>query len=507
MAASARADYSAARLLLNAAQRRPDRVALVGIRQAGARSWTTRQVVEDVAKCASWLRAQGVGPAQRVVCCAPNDPLHLVMALACQWIGAVFVPLPALAADPELRAMLDAAAPRVVVTDRVAQVAGAYSLAAAEAAIAQAAPLDTAPVRLADDLAAMVFTSGSSGEPKGVCLSAAGLWWAGQSFRTGFDYAVASQVEMVVAPLSHIGGLNGTTLDILANGGRVVVLDRFRPGQVLRTIEDYGVTIGFVVPTMLRALIAHPDWSRTDLSSWARPLVGGDALTPHLAQQLAEVGLAPIHVWGMTETGGAGACLTPTVAGPRPGSVGTPFPHVDLAILDDEGAVITAPDTLGRVWVGGPGTLEGYWRAGRVEPPRWRDVEGVAMFDTADMGSWDAQGYLRIAGRAERMIQTGGEMVAPHQVEAALSALDTVAEAAVVGIPDDYWGHVVVAVCVPAGPMPTLDEVRGALSQVLAPWKLPRALVEVDRLPPGPNGKVDHARVTEIARRAAGSVE
>lgn len=497
-----RADYSSARQLLNAAHRRPDKTSLIHVTATGERSWTTREVADLVARSAAWLRARGVGEGDRVACCAPNDPAHLLLALACQWIGAIVVPLPVSAAPAELADLISRAAPTVTVTTRTDEVAGSLTPAAWLAEVGTHPPITDAPVRLDQHIAALVFTSGSSGEPKGICLSAAGLWWATMSFRTGFDYAQASQVEMVCAPLSHIGGFNGTTIDILCGGGTVVVIDRFEAGPVLDVIERHRVTIGFAVPTMIRALAAHPAWAGADLSSWTRPLIGGDALPPALATQMAAKGLAPIHVWGMTEAGGAGACLTPDVAAGREGSVGTPFPYVDCLLRDDAGQPVTTPGQVAHVWVGGPGTLSGLWEDGRVVAAAWDTVAGVEYFNTGDMGYLDEGGYLTLVGRAERMIHTGGEMVAPPQVEAALLAHTGVRAAAVVGVPDGYWGQRVCAVCVAGTGRPSLAEIRAALAPHLAGWKLPRALTYVDDLPLNGNGKVDYPGVYALAQAA-----
>ncbi|QOX81991.1 AMP-binding protein [Nanchangia anserum] len=257
--AHARADYSNARQLLNSAHRRPNAVSLIHAAPGYTRRWTVREVADLVARAASWLRNHGVGEGDHVVCCAPNDPAHLILALACQWIGAVFVPMPVTAAPAELRMLTAIAEARVYVGTRQ-ELADVVSPGEFFAAISAVAPIDTQPARLSEAIVAMVFTSGSSGDPKGVCLSAGALWWSALAFRSGFGYAPASETELVCAPLSHIGGLNGTTLDVLAGGGTVVILPRFEPRQVLDTIERFRVSMGFVVcvPTMVAGTTRLP---------------------------------------------------------------------------------------------------------------------------------------------------------------------------------------------------------------------------------------------------------
>ena len=340
------------------------------------------------------------------------------------------------------------------------------------------------PLPCAQEEAAVVFTSGSTGLPRPVRLSHAALWWASACFRDGFEYSPGSHVVGVCAPLSHIGGFNGTTLDTFSHGGTLVVVGpSFDPVRTLECVQRHRIAMMFVVPTMARALLEANESVGADLSSWVRPLVGGDALTPALAERMRRAGLAPIHVWGMTETGGAGAMAAPDSRAPA-GSIGRPFPYVDLRIVGADSAA-AEPGALGTIEVRGPGVVTGH---------EW--------LNTGDLGFVDADGWVHLVGRAHRMINTGGELVAPPRVEAALMELEEVREALVVGVPDETWGEVVGAVLVPS---PGADaaslspaSLAAALGGALAPWERVRRVRLVDALPLTATGKPSPAAAREL---------
>ena len=208
-------------------------------------------------------------------------------------------------------------------------------------------------------------------------------------------------------------------------------------------------------------------------------------MTADLAEAMRAVGLSPIHVWGMTETSGAGTVATPDCLAPA-GSLGVPFPYVDLRVMatDDREAGV---DEMGEIWVRGPGVVSG--------------EEGLR---TGDLATRDAHGWLHMVGRAHRMINTAGELVAPPTVERALRSLDVVSDALVVGLPDERWGQIVAALIVPspAGRAQASSMNAAALSDALreslAPWEKVRRIAVVDELPTTPTGKPDPLAAAEI---------
>ena len=482
-------DYSPARALLRAAEQHPSRASLVD--GATDRVWSVAESADAVARLAGSLRGRGLGASSRIAVVAQNSPWHFLIHVAASWIHAATVPMSPRAPAPRLREMLEAAAVDLVVVDE----AGAAALAGGAGApvvtvsdIEEWSRLATAPagppLPCAQEEAAVVFTSGSTGLPRPVRLSHAALWWASACFRDGFEYSPGSHVVGVCAPLSHIGGFNGTTLDTFSHGGTLVVVGpSFDPVRTLECVQRHRIAMMFVVPTMARALLEANESVGADLSSWVRPLVGGDALTPALAERMRRAGLAPIHVWGMTETGGAGAMAAPDSHAPA-GSIGRPFPYVDLRIVGAHGAA-AGPGALGTIEVRGPGV-----------------VTGQEWLSTGDLGFVDADGWVHLVGRAHRMINTGGELVAPPRVEAALMELEEVREALVVGVPDETWGEVVGAVLVPS---PGADaaslspaSLAAALGGALAPWERVRRVRLVDALPLTATGKPSPAAAREL---------
>lgn len=482
-------DYSPARALLRAAEQHPSRASLVD--GATDRVWSVAESADAVARLAGALRGRGLGASSRIAVIAQNSPWHFLIHVAASWIHAATVPMSPRAPAPRLREMLEAAGVDLVVIDEAGAAALADGAGVPVVAVSdieewsRLAPAPAGPPLLcAQEEAAVVFTSGSTGLPRPVRLSHAALWWASACFRDGFEYSPGSHVVGVCAPLSHIGGFNGTTLDTFSHGGTLVVVGpSFDPVPTLECVQRHRIAMMFVVPTMARALLEANESVGADLSSWVRPLVGGDALTPALAERMRRAGLAPIHVWGMTETGGAGAMAAPDSGAPA-GSIGRPFPYVDLRIVGDDGAA-AGPGALGTIEVRGPGV-----------------VTGQQWLSTGDLGFVDADGWVHLVGRAHRMINTGGELVAPPRVEAALMELEEVREALVVGVPDETWGEVVGAVLVPS---PGADaaslspaSLAAALGGALAPWERVRRVRPVDALPLTATGKPSPAAAREL---------
>lgn len=482
-------DYSPARALLRAAEQHPSRASLVD--GATDRVWSVAESADAVARLAGALRGRGLGASSRIAVIAQNSPWHFLIHVAASWIHAATVPMSPRAPAPRLREMLEAAAVDLVVVDEAGAAALADGAGVPVVAVSdieewsRLAPAPAGPpLPCAQEEAAVVFTSGSTGLPRPVRLSHAALWWASACFRDGFEYSPGSHVVGVCAPLSHIGGFNGTTLDTFSHGGTLVVVGpSFDPVRTLECVQRHRIAMMFVVPTMARALLEANESVGADLSSWVRPLVGGDALTPALAERMRRAGLAPIHVWGMTETGGAGAMAAPDSHAPA-GSIGRPFPYVDLRIVGADGAA-AGPGALGTIEVRGPGV-----------------VTGQEWLSTGDLGFVDADGWVHLVGRAHRMINTGGELVAPPRVEAALMELEEVREALVVGVPDETWGEVVGAVLVPS---PGADaaslspaSLAAALGGALAPWERVRRVRLVDALPLMATGKPSPAAAREL---------
>ncbi len=488
-------DYSPARALLAAARRHPERLSLVDA--VTGQEWSVREAADTVARLARAFAEAGIGEGTRIAVVGANSPWHYIVHVAASWLRAVTVPLsprmPACAlasmceqADVSWVFHDEASSPTALTLASVGVHRASLSDLAAWAD--RATPMSTAPARCGTELAAILFTSGSTGTPRPVELTHEVMWWGSTNFREGFDYAPTSSVVGVCAPASHIGGFNGTSMDVWTHGGTLVTLGfpgSFDARGVLDAITRYGITMMFAVPAIVRALLDEHEHGGGDLSSWTRPLIGGDAMTADLAEAMRRVGLSPIHVWGMTETSGAGTVATPQSGAPA-GSLGVPFPYVDLIVMaspDREAGV----GEMGEIWVRGPGV-----------------VSGEEWLRTGDLATRDAGGWLHMVGRAHRMINTAGELVAPPSVERALRSLDTVSDALVVGLPDERWGQIVAALIVPSpkgraqASSMSADALSEALSEALAPWEKVRQIVVVDELPTTATGKPDPLAAAEL---------
>lgn len=540
-------DLSPARVLLRAALQHPRRPSLIWA-ESGM-TWDVATSAERVRQAAAVLGACGVSAGERVVVCGPNSPWHFVVHVASSWNHSVTVPLsPRLPAGQLLELLEDCTPALVITTDEVRTLLSSAQRppvepllehAATPASptssgwggpslpcpvltfdefadeVAAATPVEGLPPACGEELAAIVYTSGSSGTPRGVELTHANLWWGSASFRDGFEYNPGTDVVGVCAPLSHIGGFNGTTLDAFSHGGTLVVFPGFDPELVLASIERYRVSQMFLVPIMCHLLVDAQARVGANLSSYRNPLIGGDAMSVDLEAKLRGIGLAPIHVWGMTETAGAGTMLAADVFAEHPGAIGQPFPYLDLRLVDADGRAITAPNVIGEIEVSGPGVSDAYYR-------RPGDTEAARNGDwlrTGDLGTLDAQGFVHIVGRASRMIHTAAEMVPPRRVEEALCRLDSVADALVVGVDDERWGQIVGALLVPAAGI-TADmsasgagmsdgaalsdarALREALAGELAPWEQVRCVRWVDALPVTSTGKPDPTRARELLEDA-----
>ena len=488
-------DYSPARALLAAARRHPERLSLVDA--VTGQEWSVREAADTVARLARAFAEAGIGEGTRIGIVGVNSPWHYIAFVAASWLRAVTVPLSPRMPDSVLASMCVQGGVSWVFHDEASSLT-ALALASAgvhrasfgdlAAWVARATPMSTAPARCGTALAAILFTSGSTGTPRPVELTHEVMWWGSTNFREGFDYAPASSVVGVCAPASHIGGFNGTSMDVWTHGGTLVTLGfpgSFDARGVLDAIARYGITMMFAVPAIVRALVEEYEAGGGDLSSWVRPLIGGDAMTADLAEAMRRVGLSPIHVWGMTETSGAGTVATPQCGAPA-GSLGVPFPYVDLVVMaspEREAGV----GEMGEIWVRGPGV-----------------VTGEEWLHTGDLATTDANGWLHMVGRAHRMINTAGELVAPPSVERALRSLDTVSDALVVGLPDERWGQIVAALIVPSpkgraqASSMSADALSEALREALAPWEKVRRIVVVDELPTTATGKPDPLGAAEL---------
>ena len=430
-------------------------------------------------RTAAALAAAGVGPGDRVALVNLGSALSVATIFAAARLGAASAQMNAYLTEGELRQLVELTGARVGVAgpafaDRLGAALDGPVLGADAVAAADGAP-EPPTVGGGDDTALVLFTSGTTGLPKPIGISHRSLADRMAFYGRPIDPAAPQVVDMMSAPIFHIGGTLGLFVS-LNQGKQLVLLPRFEAGAWLELVERHRVTQTFVVPTMLRRILDHPRFATTDLGS-LRSLSYGAAAAPVDLVRRAVAALPGVdfsNTFGQTETLGAFAALTPEDhrRGDRFGSIGRPLPGVELRILD---AVTGEP-----VPPGEPG--EFVVRAGQNTTEAW--------LRTGDTGWQDAEGYLFLTGRLSDTINRGGEKFGPVEVEEALRTHPAVVDVGVVGVPDADLGERVGAVVVTDRPVPA-EELVGHAATVLAGYKVPEYLVVADELPFTVLGKLD----------------
>lgn len=418
------------------------------------------------------LQAEGIGRGHVVAWLGHNAWDMVATLVACEKLGAVLLPLNWRLAAPELA--------RIVRHAGASRLLGTPDMEALATEVLQQSPLADGP---ADGIAPgdllLVYTSGTTGEPKGALHTAAGLQANAVAAiaAQGFD---AQTRVLSVLPLFHVGGLCIQTLPALAAGGRVLLHPRFEPGAWFDAVEQWKPTTSLLVPAVMRALVEHPRWAGADLSSLNFVNSGSQIVPRALIDAFHARGIPVAQVYGATETGPVSIVLKPEEAMAHPGRAGRPALGVQVKL---------APD--GEILLKAPNLMRGYHRSAT---PAF-DADG--WFHTGDLARVDADGFYEVVGRSKELIISGGENIHPAEIENLVAQLPGVAECAVVGLPDARWGEVPVLAVVPRpGAAPEPAALLAALAPQLARFKLPRRVVLVDSLPKTALGKVQRAQLS-----------
>ncbi len=524
-------------ILDDAARERPDSLALVS--DTGERRLTWRELDERADRVADALAADGVGPGDRVTYLDLNRLEFFELLFGCLRVGAVLAPLNWRLTPAELGLIVADAGARVLVVGerfvpaldairgaapRLHRVAVIGTEGGAEASAEEASEgseadgtdqgyeqwLATAPARQGDDAAEaraaddagaeasdaaivlQLYTSGTTGLPKGVLLSQRNFATLTTN-DTGWDMGPES-VSLVAMPLFHIGGAGWALAGMIREAASVVVAE-IAPRRLLDTLEQQRVTHTFLVPAVLAMLAAVPGAAERDLSALRCVVYGASPITGAvLERSLATLRAPHYQVYGLTETTGAITQLDASdhdPGGPRAHllrSAGRPYPWVELMTVEPSTGEPARPGEVGEVWVRSDQVTGGYWN----KPAESAAVlPGGGWFRSGDAGYLDAEGFLFLTDRIKDMIVTGGENVYPIEVEDALAAHPAVADVAVIGVPDERWGETVKAIVVRhPGAEVTEDELLSFAWERLAGFKRPRSVDFIDVLPRNPTGKL-----------------
>ena len=339
----------------------------------------------------------------------------------------------------------------------------------------------------------IVYTSGTTGRPKGAVLRQEALLWNGVMSQHMHALNSTDHV-LTVLPFFHVGGLNIQTTPALHHGATVTIHSRFTPEMVLRSFERDRPTLTVLVPTTMQALIDHPAWSATDLSSLKAVSTGSTIVPPALIERFVARGVAVLQVYGATET--CPIAIYTRLGGDlsREGSTGLPGLCCEAAIIDDLGNELQ-PLVPGEIAVRGPNVFCEYW--GNEQATREALHDG--WYRTGDIGVRDKDGYFRVYDRKKNLIISGGENIYPAEVERVLLEHPGVSECGVIGRPDPHWQEVAVAyVLRRPGHQVGADELKAHILSQLARFKVPREIIFVADLPRTALGKVQHFKLRQL---------
>ena len=487
-----------ARAVAHHADRYPDRLAL----QAPGDELTWSELFERIELSAGALAQTGVRQGDVVAVLLHNCPRFIEMMYACAQLGAVFMPLNWRLAGPELNYIINHAEARILVSEaELAGLVGRATPLCCEAIVGvddcdgwlaledlwrSASPIRTAAKVGADDLARLMYTSGTTARPKGVMITFANL--DAKNLAHLVEFGITSDHRaLVCGPLYHVGALDMITTTVLQAGGTVHILRRFDATEALAAIERYKITHTWMAPVMTNAVLADASLAEWDLRSVQLINGGGEKMPLPLIDRLLA---AFPNAWfadayGMTETVSGDTFLDRRMTTAKLGSVGKPVFNCDLRVVDEDGGD-SQPGIPGEIVMRGPKVCKGYLHDPEATAQAIRD----GWLHTGDVGVLDEDGYLYIVDRLKDMILSGGENVASSEVERVLYEHPAVFEAAVIARPHPRWGEVPVAyVVVKPGVVDPVD-FEAFCRERLSSFKVPSAFRILPELPRNPSGKV-----------------
>ena len=478
------------------------------------RTWTYAELDAESSQVAQGLLAAGVKPQDRVAFLDKNAAEYFLVLVGAGKVNAVTVAVNWRLAPPEIEYIIENSGAKVLVvgSDFLAHLAQ-ISLPSVEKIIVlghsdgyeswgdwigQYPATDPQIPTAADDTAYQLYTSGTTGLPKGVELTNGNFFdmLPVGSAEWFFD---KDSVNLVAMPLFHIAG-SGWGVVGLFNGGTNVLLRDVDPTKILDVIPRYGITNALLVPAVLQILLAMPATSNTDFSTLRMMAYGASPISEQvLVGSMNAMGCKFIQAYGLTETTGGVSVLRfedHDPGGPRAHllrSAGRPWGDVELRIADPVSGVALDDGAVGEIWVKSIQNMKGYFAnpdATSAAFPEGKDADGRGWFRTGDAG-YMRDGYLYIHDRVKDMIVSGAENIYPAEIENALMSHPDIADASVIGIPDDKWGESVLAIITPRpGTNPTDEDIIAYCRERLAGYKCPRQIARMDSIPRNPSGKV-----------------
>jgi len=494
-------------LLRAAVYRAPGKLALVegSPDRANRRRWTYAQLLSDSEAVARALLSR-FQPGDHLAIWAPNIPEYQLLQYGAALAGMVIVTVNPAFRPAELRYALEHADVVACFAVRAYRDREMLSVARELSAelprldlvqdmeewdefIASGDPTVALPHVEPGSPAQILYTSGTTGLPKGALLSHRAM-----TNNVSHDADIISAgvrdtaVWLATLPMFHLAGCVVAALGSLHLTAALVTVRNFDADLAIRLIEEERVTLTNIVPTLMWAIIRHPEFSTRDVSSFHSVMLGGAPIPPELVRQVKARSIVPIVGYGLTEAAMTTTTREEDSVDDQVGTCGLPLPHIEVAIADPETGELKGPGEVGEILTRGFHTLIGYYKnpdatAAALDPEGW--------LHTGDLGRLDERGYLSMAGRAKDMIIRGGENVYPREIEDQLVQLPGIADAAVIGLPDDYYGEVVTAfVRLAPGAEFDVRESQALLRQSLTGYKIPSRWFVVDEFPLTPSGKI-----------------
>ncbi|MHA6804472.1 acyl-CoA synthetase [Salinifilum ghardaiensis] len=468
------------------------------------RTQTYAELRDRVHALARGLRARGLARGERIAYLGPNRPAFLETLFAAGALGAVFVPLNTRLAAEELAFVLDDAGARLLVHDRrhgetarrlqqhrpglqlLAVTCSSHEGGLEELVHSSSTDPVDEPVT-EEDPALLLYTSGTTGRPKGARISHGNAVWNALNVVVDVDLA-STEVTLVNAPLFHTAALGMTCLPTVLKGGTLVLDESFDVERTFDLIEQQRVTLAFGVPTMFDALSRSPRWAGADLSSLRFLMCGGAPVPRELIRRYRERGLTFMQGYGMTEASPGVLLLSAADSPHRIGHAGKPHFFSDVRLDRPESAAEDS-GAPGEVLVEGPNVVDGYWNRPEASDAAFtRD----GWFRSGDVAAVDGGGFYRIVDRIKDMFISGGENVYPAEVESVLQEHPEVADAAVIGVPDPSWGEAGKAiVVVHPGAETTASGITEFAAERLGKYKVPKNVEFLAELPRSATGKLD----------------
>jgi len=458
-------------------------------------AWSYTELNTWVRRLATGLASEyGIARGDRIACLGHNSASQLALFFAAARLGAIVVPLNWRLAADELQYILDDVTPRLLVVGPACAPL-AQDLRVEPTCREEELPQSgetTGGGQLADPLL-IVYTSGTTGRPKGAVHTQEAVFWNAVISQHAHDFTAHDHV-LNILPLFHLGGINIQVMPALFVGATVTLHSGFDPRKTLAALGSDGITTTVCVPTVMRALMSLPEWPVTVFPAFRLMNTGSTDVPVDILRDVNARGIPMVQVYGATETGPIATYQRAEEAASSLGSIGRPAAHCEVQIRNDEGRICDL-GRPGEIWVRGPNNFARYWQ--NTEATKAALVDG--WFKTGDIGRVDADGLIWFVGRTKHVIISGGENIYPAEIERILSVIPGVREVVVVGRPDPKWGEVpvVVASVVDGGP----DHARllAACDGPIARFKRPKDIVFVDELPKNALGKV----VIEEARQMA----